>query len=96
MLMAQLESYGITGKFIAWITEFLNNMKQAVCVNGTVSKWAKVISGVPQGSVLGQVLFIIYINSRPDSVTNHIKRLADDSKLWAPVKTIEDCKSPAE
>ena len=63
----------------------------SVCVKGTVSKWAKVMSRVPQGSVLGPVLFIIYINSLPDSVTNHIKLFADDSKLWAPVKTIEDC-----
>ena len=90
-LIAQLESYGITGKVISWVTGFLNNRKQAVCVNGTVSKWAKVMSGVPQGSVLGPVLFIIYINSLPDSVTNHIKLFADDNKLWAPVKTIEDC-----
>ena len=87
------ESYGITGKVISWITGFLNNGKQAVCVNGTVSKWAKVMSGVPQGSVLGPVLFIIYISSLPDSVTNHIKLFADDSKLWAPVKTIEDCEA---
>ena len=92
-LIAQLESYGITGKVISWITGFLNNRKQAVCVNGTVSKWAKVMSGVPQGSVLGPVLFTIYINSLPDSVTNHIKLFADDSKLWAPVKTIEDCEA---
>ena len=90
-LIAQLESYGITGKVISWITWFLNNRKQAVCVNRIVSKWAKVMSGVPQCSVLGPVLFIIYINSPPDSVTNHIKLVADDSKRWALVKTIEDC-----
>ena len=68
-------------------------MKQVVCVNGTVSKWAKVMSGVPQGSVLGPVLFIISINFLPDSVTNHIQIFADDSKLWEPVKTIEDCEA---
>ena len=59
----------------------------------TVSKFANVMSGVPQGSFLGPVLFMIYINSFPDSVTNHIKHFADDSKLWAPVKTIEDCEA---
>ena len=51
------------------------------------------MSGVPQGSVLGPVLFIIYINYLPDNVTNHIKLFANDSKLWAPVKTIEDCEA---
>ena len=48
-IIAQLESYGITGKVISWITGFLNNRKQAVCANGTVSKWAKVMSGDPMG-----------------------------------------------
>ena len=89
-LIAQLESYGITGKDISWITGFLNNRKQDVCINGTVSKWAKVMSEVPQGSVLGPVIFIIYINSFPDSVTNHIKLFVGDRKLWVPVKTIEN------
>ena len=48
---------------------------------------------VLQGSVLGSVIFIIYINSLPDSVTNHIKRFADDAKPCTPVKTIEDCEA---
>ena len=78
---------------MSWITWFLNNRKQTVCVNGTVSKWTKVMSGVPQGSVLGTVIFIIYINPLPDSVTNHIQFFSDDSKPWAPVKTIEDCET---
>ena len=80
-----LSSYDNTGKVISWITEFLNNMKQAVCVNGTVSKWAS--------HVLGPVIYIIYINPLPDHVTNHITLFVYDSKLWAPVKTIEDCEA---
>ena len=93
-LIAQLESYGITRKVILWITWFVNNRKQAVCVNGAVFQWAKVMSVVPQGSVLGPVIFIIYINSLPDSVTNYIKLFAADSNghRLKPLKTTKPCR----
>ena len=92
--IAQLESYGITRKVISWITGSLNNRKQAVCVNRTVSKWAKVMSGVPQGSVLGPVLFIIYINSVPDSATNHnfLPMTANYGHRLKPLKTVKTCR----
>ena len=62
-------------------------------VNVTVSKLFKSSSGVPQRSVLCPVILIVYINSYLDNVTNHIKLFADESKLWAPVKSIEYCEA---
>ena len=64
-----------------WVEDFLHNRKQRVQVNGQFSKWSDVSSGIPQGSVLGPVLFVIYINDLPDSVLSDIIMYADDSKM---------------
>ena len=82
-LLVKLQNVGITGNLLNWIRSFLKNRWQRVRVKGYFSKWIKVLSGIPQGSVLGPLLFIIFINDLPNSIKESICRLfADDCKLY--------------
>ena len=91
-LLHKLEAYGISGNILAWIKSFLIGRNQTVSVNGEQSKSNSVISGVPQGSVLGPILFVIYINDLPDVVKSDVFLFADDTKIARQVKTISDSK----
>jgi len=80
-LLLKLKGYGVGGPVLEWIKSFLSCRQQQVVVGGFESSWADVLSGVPQGSVLGPVLFICYINDMPDLITSLIYMYADDAKL---------------
>lgn len=80
------------GNLLKWIEDFLMNRRTRVRVNGSFSEWFDVISGVPQGSVLGPLLFIIFVNDLPKWITSSINMFADDTKLWAVIKKKEDAE----
>ena len=89
-LVLKLKRYGIGGKVLSWITEWLTNRKQRVILNGEKSNWSNVKSGVPQGSVLGSILFLIYIDDIDDKVTSKLFKFADDLKLVNGISNIRD------
>jgi len=89
-LFKKLKAHGIGGKILNWIENWLNNRRQRVCIDGEYSEWAEVTSGVPQGSVLGPILFIIYINDLDSNVISKVDKFADDSKLGKGLSSPED------
>ena len=84
-LIAKLRGYGIQGRLLNWITAFLQGRKQQVVVGQGFSDWDLVTSGIPQGSVLGPTLFVVYVNELPNLVQSNIKMFADDVKLYRTV-----------
>ena len=86
----KLRMHGISTSILRWIEGFLTGRQQQVCVNGSRSKWADVTSGIPQGSVLGPILFVIYINDLPNEIKSDIYMFSDDTKVFRTIKTNDD------
>ena len=81
-LLLKLKAHGIGNCMINWIEKWLIDKIQRVVVDGEVSKWKSLLSGVPQGSVLGPILFLIYINDLDDDITNKVLKFADDTNVF--------------
>ena len=93
LLMKKLHLYEIHSKIISWIESFLTDRKQAVVVDGQLSVFAPIISGVPQGTVLGPILFLIFINDIEHSISSSIIRcFADDTRISISIKCENDVK----
>ena len=90
LLKSKLFRYGIGGKTLKWIDSFLCFRQQRVVVNGVKSDWAPVLSGVPQGTVLGPLLFSLYINDISSDIESEIRLFADDCVCYREIKDEED------
>jgi ribonucleases P/MRP protein subunit RPP40 len=90
LLVHKLYHYGVRGTLNRWISDFLRDRKQAVVINGAKSDFINVESGVPQGSVLGPCLFLVYINDLPNRLTPSARLFADDTAVYSIVSSTED------
>ena len=90
LLIHKLEHYGVGGQVNSWIQNFLSGRKQAVVVDGSKSNFTAVRSGVPQGSVLGPCLFLVYINDLPNYVDSNSRLFADDAAVDRAIVTPRD------
>ena len=95
-LVRKLEGYGVKGKVLQWIHNFLTGRRQKVAVSGEESGWSEVLSGVPQGSVLGPLLFVVYINDLPEEVHTTVRMFADDTKVFVDVSEPEKVRELQE
>ena len=88
-LIHKLKCNGISGNLLAFFENYIHNRHQRVTLNGTESDWRSISAGVPQGSVLGPLLFLVYINDLTENIKSQMRLFADDSFLFTPVKKVE-------
>ena len=92
-IIFKLKAYVVEGELLFLLKNYLENREQRVVLNGQTSQWTKIMSGIPQGSVLGPLLFLIYINDLPDGTNSLYKILADDASLFLKVNDIHKSAS---
>jgi len=89
-LLDKLKAIGIDDTMLACIKDFLLSRRMRVCVRKSVSGWVLVVSGVPQVSVSGPLLFLVYVNDLPKWIVNSIRMFADDTNIWTVITTDQD------
>ena len=89
-LLLKLKAHGIGNDVTNWIEEWLIHRNQRVIADGEISNWKSVLSGVPQGLVLGTILFLIYINDLEDDISSKELKFADDTKVFRKVINVID------
>ena len=89
-LLYKLSCFGVKGNTLNWIQSFLIGRTQTVVLDGESSEDVKVTSGVPQGSVLGPLLFLLYINDLPENIQSQVRLFADDIAVYLTVTNMQD------
>ena len=92
-LLYKLKSFGISGNLLHLIKHCLTNRSQRVLLNGECSNWQPILAGVPEGSILEPLFFLMYINDLPDGLKSNVKLFADDTSLFSVVKNKEESAS---
>ena len=92
-IIFKLKAYGVEDELLSLLRKYLENREQIFVLNGQTSEWRKIMSGVPQGSVLGPLLFLIYINDLPDGINSLCQICADHTSLFSKVYDIHNSAS---
>ena len=88
-LIAKLRAAGLSSSLLVWLTNYLSNRRQRVVIPGGMSEWSFIKAGVPQGSILGPLLFLVYINDIVSEISSNIRLFADDTSLYIIVENPE-------